>query len=279
MFMRYGTQVQINVSATDADGETLSFQVTNLPSFATFTNNANGSGTISFNPAQISDQATYNNITVSVSDQNNGTAVETFNLIVNDNYNPVISPVANVTLLKNRLLRSTLSANDQNATDVCNGPLPGLPSFATASTGTGTAQLNLAPGYADAGTYRLLPKYRMATTVRILLHSSLTSQMRIRIRRSISILVMEVLQHQHHGIYISKVPAINDTLRNFKDDAGANSAIGLVVTSPWQVIGNGTNVLGATTGNNSGVYPDNVMRSAYYSNTAQADDPYLWSGH
>ena len=51
------------------------------------------------------------------------------------------------------------------------------------------------------------------------------------------------------------------------DNAGNASNINLKVLSSWQAVGNGTNASGAVTSNNSGVYPDNVLRSAYWTDT------------
>ena len=51
---RFGTQLQLNIQATDVDPETLTLQVTNLPAFGVFTPTGNGTGRITFNPAQSS---------------------------------------------------------------------------------------------------------------------------------------------------------------------------------------------------------------------------------
>lgn len=72
-FMRYGTQLQLNIQATDLDPETLTLAVTNLPAFASFADNGNGTGVITFNPA-IGDLGEYNNITVTVTDAHQGSS-------------------------------------------------------------------------------------------------------------------------------------------------------------------------------------------------------------
>ncbi len=55
---------------------------------------------------------------------------------------------------------------------------------------------------------------------------------------------------------------------NLKDQNSANSGITLTVTSAWQNMGygDGTNTYGVNTGNNSGIYPDAVLGSAWFTN-------------
>src|SRR5690606_29430106 len=53
-------------------------------------------------------------------------------------------------------------------------------------------------------------------------------------------------------------------LPNLINDLGLNTGINFEVVTNFS----GFNYLGATTGNNSGVYPDNVMKNFYYLNYA-----------
>ena len=68
---------------------------------------------------------------------------------------------------------------------------------------------------------------------------------------------------------LNKQPVQNDLFSNLKDQSGAATTIGLSIVSQWQALTNGSNYYGTSTGNNSGVYPDNVMRTAYWSDTRQ----------
>lgn len=61
-----GETLNINVSATDADGDTLTVSAANLPSFATFTDNGDGTALLSLTP--IAGDAGSIDITVTVSD-------------------------------------------------------------------------------------------------------------------------------------------------------------------------------------------------------------------
>jgi len=66
----------------------------------------------------------------------------------------------------------------------------------------------------------------------------------------------------------SKIPELNDRFGDLEDESGTNTGIGITITDNFD----GENPLGMNTGNNSGVVPDNVMRSSYwldFGNTGQ----------
>ena len=75
-----GETTVVSLSATDGEGDALTFSATGLPAFATLTDNADGSATLSISPL-ASDVAVYENITVTVSD-GSLEATETFALTV-----------------------------------------------------------------------------------------------------------------------------------------------------------------------------------------------------
>ncbi len=65
-------------------------------------------------------------------------------------------------------------------------------------------------------------------------------------------------------------PTGNPEFKSFKDDQGAITTVGIKIISAWN--GGGAIICnGATTGNNTGIYPDKVMRSGYYSITCRAN--------
>lgn len=82
-----GQSLSVGITATDADGDTLQFNPTGLPAFATFTNTGNGAATLDIMPAAGA-SGTYP-VTINVTDS--GLPVladsETFDIIVN---NPAI---------------------------------------------------------------------------------------------------------------------------------------------------------------------------------------------
>lgn len=265
-YMRFGTVLQVNVSATDTDPEVLSIQTQNLPSFGSYSSTGNGTGTITFtNPAV---QGTYGNIEVTVTDQQGGSHTIQFDLIVNDNYLPIIADVNNVVLSELQSTQVNISATDQNPADVLTWSFNGLPSFATPVINGNSVQLALTPGYADNGTYpvtAMVDDGNNGTDFKVF---TITIN-NVNPNKNIYVNFTD-------GTYTSgapwnntnDVPGENDNYTNLLDDEGANSGLGILITSPWQNLGNGTNNYGVNTGNNSGIYPDNVIRSAYYTNAS-----------
>src|SRR5690606_5802303 len=124
----------------------------NVPPFGTFADNGNGGILLTFSPG-AGNQGVYSNIQVTATDQHNGISTETFTLTVNDNYIPVLNPVANVTLAEKASTIINLSSSDANSGDPAHWTATGLPSFANLAPEGNTAQLQLTPGYADAGAY------------------------------------------------------------------------------------------------------------------------------
>ncbi len=266
-YMRFGTTLSVNIVATDADPEALTLVASNLPAFASFTNTGNGTGTISFNNPPST--GIFNGITVTVNDQNGGSSSISFDLNVNDNYVPVITSPGNLVLNEQQNGQLNISATDQNPADVLTWNFTGLPSFATPVINGGSVQINLAPGLADHGVYNIT-----ATVDDGNLGTASTS---------FTITVNNV--NPNRKIYVNftdgsftspapwnntskPTPSLNDNFPNLLDETGSNSGVGLLITSPWQNLGNAVNTFGANTGNNSGVYPDNVMRTCYFTNDA-----------
>ncbi|WP_153796603.1 fibronectin type III domain-containing protein, partial [Foetidibacter luteolus] len=266
--MRYGTQLQLNVTAVDPDPELLNIQVTGLPAFGSYTPSGNGTGTLSFNPASVTDQGTYNDITVTVNDEHGGSSSQVFNLTVNDNYNPHIDPISNVTVAELQTAQLNVSATDQNVADVLNWEFIGLPGFATVSTNGGTAQLNFAPGYADNGVYPVQAKVTDGNNG----FDTLTFYITVNDVNPDK----KIYVNFTNGTYTSpapwnntaKNPVQNDNFAALKDETGATSAVGIQILTPWQsMTSSGVNTLGVSTNNNSGIYPDNVMRTSYFTTT------------
>ena len=87
--MNEGGNLTLNFAATDANGDTISFSMASKPSFATFTDNGNGTATLQLAPG-FSDANTYN-LTVTAGDGELSSNMS-FTLTVNDvNRAPVVA--------------------------------------------------------------------------------------------------------------------------------------------------------------------------------------------
>ncbi len=83
MVVKSGSQGVVNIIAADDAGETLTLNITGLPSFASILNTGNGSADIIFQP-QLADVGVYNNINVQVSDNYGGVSTRKFSVNVVD---------------------------------------------------------------------------------------------------------------------------------------------------------------------------------------------------
>lgn len=268
--MRFGTQWTMNVSAADPDQEIPAFSAVNLPSFGTLSDNGDGTASIIFSPS-VAEQGVYSNIQVTATDQHGGTITRSFTLTVNDNYAPVLNSVSNVSLAEKASTTLNLSASDQNEGDVLTWSATGLPSFAILSSSNRTAEIVVSPTYTDAGTYNVNLQVEDG-------NGSIDT-------KNFTITVTDVNPNFKlyvnftDGVYkanapwnnTNKKPALNDVFPNLLNDAGVNTGIAIKIMTPWQTVNGGanTNNQGAYTGNNSGVYPDFVMVSNYWTNTVK----------
>ncbi len=147
--------LDVAITVSDAESNAITLSVTNLPSFATLTDNGNGTGSIRFTPLP-GDAGVYQNITIMAEDGGNPVHRdwESFSLTVNSsNAAPVLAAIGNKSVNENSTLQVALSATDANG-DALSFSATNLPAFATLSdNGDGTALLTFSPGFADAGSY------------------------------------------------------------------------------------------------------------------------------
>ncbi|RYZ53306.1 MAG: hypothetical protein EOP49_07580, partial [Sphingobacteriales bacterium] len=264
-FMRYGTQLQLNIQATDLDPETLTIGVTNLPAFGAFAPSGNGTGVITFNPA-IGNVGEYNNITITVTDAHNASSSLSFKLVVDDNHQPVLTAVTNVTLSEKQTAQVNLVANDQNAGDALTWTFTGLPSFVTPVITDRTVQMNVTPGYADNGVYTIGVKIDDGNDGTDTLSFTITVN-DVNPNKTIYVNTADAsLAAPAPWNKLGKLPAVNEVFSGLKDDAGVTTTVGLQFGTAWA----GTNNLGSNTGNNSGVYPDPVLRSSIYVSASRS---------
>lgn len=246
-----GTQTIILITAFDTDADSLRFSTRNLPVFAALIKNGTDTAFLTFNPAQ---KGVYNNIKIKVGDGNGGQDSTIFNLTVNDNYYPVLDSIGNYVMNEGESLSILLKATDQNTGDPLSFTVSGSPAFSIVPVSNGKANLVLKPGYDASGTY----------TVQIRADDgqggSATRQFTVRVN--------DVDPNQTIYIRFKENDPIGSPWNNvtgpvssgFKDDMDRATATGLSLPTNWWA----TWHEGPQTGNNSGVYPDPVLKDYYY---------------
>ncbi len=134
-------------SASDADGNTLTFSIINRPGWAQFNSN---SGQLSGVPG-YSDSGAYHNIQISVSDGFDDTWLSTFGIMVTDvNRIPVISGQPSGVVAEASAYNFIPSASDADG-NTLTFSIINRPGWAQFNSNSG--QLSGVPGYSDSGAY------------------------------------------------------------------------------------------------------------------------------
>ncbi|HTJ14484.1 MAG TPA: PA14 domain-containing protein [Dinghuibacter sp.] len=250
---RYGVTTTINLQATDPDGDALTFTGLNLPAFASLQDNGNGTAVLTLNPTQAQ-SGSYNGIGATVSDGKGGSTNIAFNLTVNGNYAPVLTAVSPVQVNTNATVKIPLTATDQNGdnlTFTVSG-VPGNNSLVLGPNGSDT--LVVTPGLATTGTYTVTVTVNdgnggITTTTFPLTVSFVTPTKVVYIRANDGDPVGAPWNN-----FTSQITS------NLLDINGVNTGWTFNLNTGWW----GGSALGPTTGNNSGVYPDNVMKDFWF---------------
>jgi hypothetical protein len=149
-----GETLEVLVSASDPDGDALSFSAPDLPGFGVLSDNGDGSGSLQFTP-DFSDAGSYT-ITIVVSDAGTPSLSDTttFQLtVVQVNLPPVLASISDTTVVEGGELSITLNASDPD-NDTVTFFAENLPTFGQISdSGNGHGLLRFQPGFADAGIY------------------------------------------------------------------------------------------------------------------------------
>ncbi|MEW6050860.1 MAG: tandem-95 repeat protein [Candidatus Zixiibacteriota bacterium] len=150
-----GANLNIGISATDADGTTpLLTTTTPLPTNATFVDNGNGTGTFNFNPDFT--QAGTVNVTFYASD---GSIIDSEQVVItvnNVNQAPVLATIGPRSVNEGSNLNFGVSASDPDGTTpilTTTTPLPANATFIDNGNGTGT--FNFSPDFTQAGVYTI----------------------------------------------------------------------------------------------------------------------------
>ena len=145
-----------SITATDQDGNPLSFSKVAGPAFMTVTTTSPGTGTGTGNihlAPGFSDAGTYA-ATVRADDGNGGTNDKTLTITVNNvNRQPVLNAISPMTVTENATADETITGTDADGDALTFTKVTG-PTFVTITTSTATSgNVHAAPGIGDAGTY------------------------------------------------------------------------------------------------------------------------------
>src|ERR1041385_2949152 len=151
-----GATADQSITATDQDGNTLSFSLVTGPTFATVTTVTGGTGTGTGNihlAPGFSDAGTYT-ATVRADDGAGGTNDKTLTITVtNTNRAPVLNAISPMVVTENATADQTITGSDPDGDALTFSKVTG-PTFVTITTATATTgTVHVAPGTGDAGTY------------------------------------------------------------------------------------------------------------------------------
>lgn len=251
--IHYQSTVALNIAATDTDPGYLTLTVDNLPAFASFQQTASGAGTITF--TQPGAQGSFPNIIVHVTDVDGGTSSESFDLTVNDNYNPTVNAISNYAVDENGSVSINLTAQDQNLADVLSWSVTNLPNAYTLTPGAnGSATLLLQPNFAAAGVYTV----NVSVTDGNGGTGTAQFQLTVNDKDPNKKIYARVQYANVMGAPWNNMTGI--TTNNLKDADNNTTSVGINFLQSWWLPYNA----GPTTGNNSGVYPDGVLNDFWY---------------
>ena len=249
---RYGTTTVFNVSATSVNSGALTFTAGNLPSFASFMDNGNGTGALTVTPTAVN-AGSYPGLYILVTDIYGGTDTTKFNLTVNDNYAPVLDTIVNYTINEGDTLTIPLVGSNQNPNDTLSLSATNLPSGSTLTTvSNGTANLFIHASYAAAGTY-IIPVTLKDNNG---LSATRTFTLTVNYKSPLTKIFTRVVYNDANALGLPWNGLLGTSTSNLVDSNGNTTPLGLQFSpSSWWTPFNG----GSSTGNNSGVYPDEVL--------------------
>jgi len=155
--MDENAMLDVPVTATDPDTDNITLSVNNLPSFGSFTDNGDGTGTISFAP-MTGDAGVYPNIEVVAADDGTPSLSDTVSFMltvtqVGVNNPPQLTAISDQMMDENTTLDVPATATDPD-TDNITLSVNNLPSFGSfTDNGDGTGTISFAPMTGDAGVY------------------------------------------------------------------------------------------------------------------------------
>ncbi len=251
--VRYGVTTSIQVSAADVNGDKLTYSILNKPAFATLTNNSDKlTATLTLNPTSA--QTGSYNTKIVVNDSYGGTDTTSFTLTVNSNYDPAIDTIINYNINEADSLNVGLTGHDQN-NNALTWSVKGAPanSFIT-NTNNSSAVLHLRTSYTSSGSYIIKVTANDGNGGIAVRQFTLT----VNDKNPSKTIYARFYYGDTIGTPWNNITAI--TTNNLKDSSGNTTNVSLALQTGWW----GASNVGPSTGNNSGVYPDAVLKDYYY---------------
>jgi predicted esterase len=255
VMMRHDFVENVQLFAYDMDGDSVFFSTSNMPTFATLSDYGDGTALLQFSPS-ANDTATYSELVVNVTDNFGGMHTDTFTLTVTDNFIPTLDSITDFNLDEGTTLSTLLTAYDSNGVGTLTWDTTELPSFAKLTPyPNGTALLELLPLYADGGSY-------------LGMNVIVQDDRGAKANRRFDITVNEVNPNQTVKVNYKHATTAGSPWNDITSVAAValNNTNGLpsgisveLLTSSWKTYNEGK-----TTGDNSGVVPDNVLKEYYY---------------
>jgi len=268
-----GSTKLVQVSSNDPQNLKLTLSATGLPAYAQFKDYGDGTGLLTLKPLSAN-LGVYKSAIITASNGKLG-ASDTLTIVVNTLYPPVLDSLPNKNMTAFDSISVPLHATDQSAAKVkyTSSVLPGF--IKLLQTGAFTGFLTIHPGLNDAGTYQI------AVTATDSLGSVST--------KNFTLIVNPFVKSQNISINFNGAansnalppfnnttasPAINQNYPNLVNGAGKVTSIGFKVLSDWASVvnlgyGSPGADYGTTTNNNSGIFPDLVEQSCWWTTTPQ----------
>ena len=251
--MKYGTTFTLPVTASDPDGDLLTFSTINLPVFAVMEPVSNGNVNIVFSP-DVTHSDSYP-MSVIVDDANGGRDTTTFTLLVNTNGVPVISEVNDITIKEGGDTTLAVSGTDDNGTANMMWSFEGLPTFATfTNNNDGTGNISFKAGYSSSGEY----------PIKIILNDGFGGSTSRSFLLTVSDKDPEQTLQFNFRLTSAAVPlwnSVNIAPPTFSHGTIVDTKNNVSTVALVHVKGNvNGSTQGPQTGNNTGAFPDLVMK-------------------
>ncbi|HEY4061616.1 MAG TPA: fibronectin type III domain-containing protein [Puia sp.] len=256
--MKAGNSITIPITATDPDGDTVTLSINNILPYSTYTPTGFGTGTITLTPGQ-GDLGTAS-IGFTATDGYGGSTTTSFSITVTTvSQPPVITPVSDVTT--NPVTQSSIVVKATvQSSDILTYTITGLPANSVLAAGpNGVDTIKLNPSYGAAGVYTVIANVKdqhngsVSDTFHITVNKVAPPSTTIDVQISAGDLAGAPWNAMTSG-----------TISNLKDSKGNTTPVGISFPAgiAWTTFNQG-----AVTGNNSGVYPDNVEKDYFYFGT------------